>query len=188
MSSPEGENRLIVLGRVTKPQGVKGGLRVASFAESVTSFVQLDHVLLRSGKGEVRRYGLIQVREHSKGVILVLEGVEDRTAAEQLIGREVAVYRSELPETDDREYYWVDLIGLSVLDPQGAGLGRVKTLFRTGAHDILVVDRPRDGELLVPMVSEIVMDIDPAGGTMTIDMPLEAEPEGEQPTRPGDED
>jgi len=164
---------LIVLGRVTKPQGIKGEVRVVSFAQSDESFARFGHVLLRLGDGEVRRFDLIGLRFANQGPVLRLRGVEDRNAAELLVGAEVVVPRNELPEPEEGEFYWVDLIGLKVLNPAGESLGRVENLLETGANDVLVIRGPGGEEILAAAIDGVVVKVDLAAGEMIIDPPEE---------------
>lgn len=108
---------------------------------------------------------------HSKGLLLKLRGLEDRAEAEGLAGSELGLLRSELEEPEEGEYYWTDLIGLTVLDSEGREVGRVANLFDSGAHDILVV-RAGDREVLIPAIPEMVAEVDLEAGLLRIE-PLE---------------
>ena len=81
-----------------------------------------------------RQITITSVREHGEGIVAKAEGIDDRSAAEQLRGWELHLSRSEFPEAGDGEYYWVDLIGLDVVNRDGAALGRVIGLIDTGPH------------------------------------------------------
>ncbi len=167
MSNPKELRRPVVLGQVVKAHGLKGGLRVASWAESVESYSRFKEVWLRPKGGVVRRLALEWARPHPKGVILKLAGIDFRDQAEELVGAEIVVPRDALPETEAGEYYWVDLIGLRVQLADGTELGVIKALFETGANDVLVVDTP-EGEVYVPAVESAVLEVDLAGGVMVI--------------------
>jgi 16S rRNA processing protein RimM len=117
------------------------------------------------------RYRVIEGGPHGKTVIARLEGVEDRDAAEGLIGAEIAVPRDALPEPGPGEYYWADLIGLAVVNREGLALGRVERLMETGAHDVLVLRGPEtDEERLVPFaVGRTVDTVDLDAGVIRVD-------------------
>lgn len=159
MSNRRAEDRPVVLGRVDKAHGLRGEVKAASFAESTASFGRLTEVIVRFKDGRSERLGLEAVRNHPKGVILKLAGVDDRTGAEALVGAELTVPRSQLPPPEEGEYYWTDLIGLEVRRDDDRRLGVVKALFETGANDVLVVAGP-EGETYVPLVETAVAEID----------------------------
>lgn len=149
----------MVLGRVLRPHGLKGALRIRSYARSADSFLGLSEVWLRTSGGQIRALPLTWAKPHPKGVVLKLEGLEGEEKVRSLIGAEVVVPRTALPALEEDEYYWTDLIGLDVFDHNGARLGRIKALFETKAHDVLVVDSP-DGEVLIPAVESAIREVD----------------------------
>jgi 16S rRNA processing protein RimM len=107
-------------------------------------------------------------------LLVKLKGVNDRDAALALKSKHVAVPREEFPEADEGEYYWSDLIGLSVTNQQGIGLGLVSDVFETGANDVIVVKDPKDGkERLLPFVDQTILDVSIAEKTMSVDWPIE---------------
>lgn len=148
--------------------GVRGGLRVYSYTEPRENIVRYSPWHVRTGAGW-QEMAVRDGRAHGKGVVVWLEGCTDRDAAAQLVGADVAVRRSQLPELPAGEYYWTDLIGLRVTSQSGAPLGIVVSLMETAAHDVLVV--ASDGqERLIPFVmGRVVQDIDLAAGAMTVD-------------------
>ena len=114
------------------------------------------------------QYAVEECKQHGKGMIAKLHGVDDRQAALDLMQTMIAVSRKDLPELENGEYYWHDLIGLTVIDQQQTTLGTVKTILETGANDVLEVtgDRRR----LIPWVNDIyVKSIDLASGVIQVD-------------------
>jgi 16S rRNA processing protein RimM len=100
-----------------------------------------------------------------------LQGVDDRNGAEALQGMDVAVRRDEMPQADEGEYYWDELIGMEVVNVQGEALGRVEGLLETGAHDVLQVrgDRVR----LIPFVEAYIQEVDVEAARMVVDWGLD---------------
>jgi 16S rRNA processing protein RimM len=96
-----------------------------------------------------------------------LEGVDDRSGAELLRGCDVAVTREDLGEAGDGEHYWVDLVGLAVVNLQGEVLGQVEDLLRAGGSDVLVVRGER--ERLIPFVADFVKEVDRGAKRVTVD-------------------
>ena len=159
------------MGRVVAPYAVRGWIKLQTFTEYLDSL--LDYPVWRLGKdGRWRDYRVLDGKIHGQYLMAGLEGVEDRTAAEALMGLDVAVLREEMPEADEDEYYWDDLIGLDVVNLVGEALGRVEGLLETGANDVLQV---RDGETerLLPFVDAVVKEVDLEAGRLVVDWGLD---------------
>jgi 16S rRNA processing protein RimM len=105
-----------------------------------------------------------QAREHGDHVVAQLHDVDDRAAAEALRGLSVLVARSSFPTPDPDEYYWVDLLGCSVVNREGTTLGTVADLFSTGPHSVMRVRNGAEGdpgtsEVLIPFVAAYVDEV-----------------------------
>jgi 16S rRNA processing protein RimM len=160
-------DKLVVMGRVAAPFGVKGWVKIQPFTEYVDSLLDYD-VWWLGRNGQFKEVELLEAQPHNKTLVARLEGVEDRDQAAALQGQEVAVPRAELPETDADEYYWNDLIGLQVKNLQGDDLGVVDHLMETGANDVLVVVKG-ERERLIPFVSQVVKTVDLGAGRIEVD-------------------
>ena len=161
------------MGRVSAPYGVRGWIHVA--AESP------DAGVLRAAR-QWRRVdesggpaGLLeveQVRRHGAGWVAKLAGVDTPEQADRLRGARVAVSRRDFPPLPEGEYYWVDLIGLAVVNREGVALGTVRELLASGPQTTLVLDAEEDGkpvERMVPFVSAFIDKVDLAGRVITVD-------------------
>jgi 16S rRNA processing protein RimM len=98
--------------------------------------------------------------------------VDDRSSAEALRGARVFVARSSFPTVEKNEYYWVDLIGLSVVNREGVALGSVRELLSTGLQTVLVTECHQDEkkvERMIPFVSVYVDDVDLANRRILVD-------------------
>ena len=158
---------LLVMGRIAAPYGVKGWLRVTPFTETPENLLEYTPWYL-GRQDEWREARLLEGKPHGKGLVVRLEGCTDRDAAAALSGTDIAVYRSQLPDTQENEYYWSDLIGLQVVTIDGRTLGRVDHLLETGANDVLVIRGER--ERLVPFVQgEVIRSIDLHNGEIRVD-------------------
>ena len=115
---------------------------------------------------------VVQAREHGSSVVAGVDGIEGRDAAQALRGARVYVSRASFPTPDPDEFYWVDLIGLAVVNRQGESLGVVEGLLETGAHDVLRVRRGED-ELLIPFVAAYVDRVDLQARTVSVDWGLD---------------
>jgi len=159
------------MGRVVAPYAVKGWIKLQTYTEYLDSL--LDYEVWRLGRnGNWRDYRLLDGKVHGQTLLASLEGVGDRTAAEALMGLDVAVLRQEMPEAEEDEYYWDDLVGLDVVNLAGETLGRVAGLLETGANDVLQV-RDGDRERLIPFVEAVVKEVDLEAGRLLVDWGLD---------------
>jgi 16S rRNA processing protein RimM len=169
-AEPHDPTDTVVVGRIGRPHGVRG---------EVTVEVRTDDPDLRFAPGAVLRTepadrGPITIagrRWHREVLLLSIDGVESREAAEELRDTELHVPVAELPALEDPEdYYDHQLVGLAARLPDGTDLGTVSAVRHEGA-DLLVVRRVEGGELLVPFVTAIVPTVDLAGGILVVDPP-----------------
>ena len=126
-------------------------------------------------------------KQHPKGAgrgwVVKLAGYDDREASQTLIGRHIGIDRSRLEPLPEGDYYWLDLIGLSVVNLEGVVLGKIDHLLETGANDVMVVhsvpspaglyqrgmDKNTRTERLLPWTSDVVTRVDLDSGVMTVD-------------------
>ncbi len=172
-------SRDIVFGEVVKPHGVKGALKVRSYAESPESYLRIKKITLllgKSGDSDEASVGTVFTVLKASGmggkVILKLQGLDSREEAEALVGSVITVKREDLPETDDDEYYWDDLIGMEVYNVSGEYLGIIKKILQTGSNDVYIVGGKGDegeGEILVPGTHDAVREVDVSERRMIIE-------------------
>lgn len=173
----------VCVGVIVGAHGVRGALRVKSFTVQPADLAAYGPVEDESGK---RQFPLTLLGESNKGVVLVkLDGVNDRNAADALKGVKLMVPRAALPETEEEEFYYSDLIGLKVELSDGALVGKVKAIFDFGGGDVIEIQGP-NGAVMYPFTRAVVPVVDIAGGRLVIDPPEEivARPDGLD----GDED
>lgn len=163
---------MVVMGRIVAPFGVRGWLKVRPFADDPLAFGEISPWWLAEKADTLeedwRSVVLEAVKPHADGLVVKLAGIDDRTAAEGLDGCFIGILRNDLPTLSPSEYYWDDLIGLTVLNLQGQALGKVTSLIETGAHDVLVT-RDLERERLLPFVGAIVKSVDIPGGVIRVD-------------------
>jgi 16S rRNA processing protein RimM len=120
----------------------------------------------------VVKLAIVEAKLHSNSVVASARDVDDRTAAEALRGARIFVSRSSFPTAEKDEYYWVDLIGLNVVNREGVMMGTVRELLSTGAQTVLVMDYEQDGktqERMIPFVSVYVDGVDLPGRRILVD-------------------
>ncbi len=162
---------LLIMGYVSGAFGVHGWINLVGDTEDADSLFDFDTWWI-GRDGQWQAYTLVEGQVHTKKLAARLEGVDGRDAAFALKSCKIAVSRSLLPAPAADEYYWVDLIGLGVINVQGEKLGVVDNLFETGANDVIVV---KDGqtERLLPFVAHVVLKVDLAAKTISVDWGLD---------------
>jgi 16S rRNA processing protein RimM len=159
------EKDLFPIGRVVKPHGIKGKIKVAYFGEDINRFPPYREILIEEKAGRARAYEILEATPQPPCLILRLKGIERREEVESLIGKEILVKREALPELEKGEYYWVDILGMIVETLEGKRIGKVKAIIPTGAHDVYVVEGRR-GEIFLPATEEVIQGIDREKGVM----------------------
>lgn len=180
----------IEVAKVIDAFGIKGWLRVQPYAAQPEALFSSKRWFLQPPAGRARPAGapalpkllrITQAQEHGDGVVACAQEVTDRNAAEALKGARIFVSRTSFPSTDDGEYYWIDLIGLAVVNRQGERLGTVVDLLDTGPHCVLRI-KPEPGtegpdgdghERMVPFVKAYVDEVDMTARRILVDWGLD---------------
>lgn len=158
---------LILIGRVIKPHGLTGLLRIVSYAQSKETFLRAGSVFLKTNQNELHEGKVLSIRPHRSWYILRLSGLGSREQVEALKGAEILIRRESLVKKEDDEYYWFELLGLEVYLTTGDYVGVLSDIFPTGSNDVYVV-RDRGKEYLIPGIHEVVKQIDLSGNRMII--------------------
>ena len=176
---PEVLNDFIALGRVSGLFGIKGWVKVFSDTQPRENITHYGTWWLNSAEGtkDWQEHKILQARPHGKTIIASFDGITTREAAAKLIGQQVGIPRSLLPEAQENEYYWADLVGCKVVSVSGEEMGLVDRLFETGANDVLVVNRSKDrnkgndnSEVLIPwVVPDVITSIDIGAKQIVVD-------------------
>lgn len=152
------KEQLINVGKVSGVFGVKGWVRIFSFTNSRENILNYSPWLLKKGS-EARLVKVIDGILHGKAVVAQLDGINDRDLAANLMGWNIFISPDQLPKVAIDEYYWHDLIGLSVETNLGVSLGVVDSLLETGANDVLIVKGER--ERAIPFIQgQTIINID----------------------------
>ena len=164
---------LVLLGRIAGAQGLRGEVKINSFTASAEDIAAYGP--LSDGKG--RQFVIERVR-HLKGgtVVASLAGVKDRDAAEALRGTEFHVARDQLPQADEDEWYYEDLVGLNAVSPEGETIGEVLSVQNFGAGDLLEIRLKDERQSrFVPFTRGVVPDVDVKNGRVVVDLPEEVD-------------
>lgn len=156
MRQPE-PPRYLAIGRVQRPHGIRGELRVEILTDYPERVAAMDHLYLGP---DHQRYSVKGVRLHKNVLLLTLEGCADRDAAEALRGLLVEIAYEDAVPLEEGEYYHFQLPGIRVETEAGEFLGEIAEVFTVpGGNDVYVVHGPR-GELLIPAIHDVVVDLD----------------------------
>lgn len=144
-----------MVGQIGAPFGIKGWVHVKSFTDPPTNLMQMGAIHIEADNESWRPPKKIAFTRHNNGLIAQVDECEDRTKAEQFRGCELAVQRHELPELDTDEHYWVDLVGVLVMNTRNESLGHVVNITNNGASTIIETIR-EDSRYLIPLVRPIL--------------------------------
>ena len=180
----------VEVARVQDAWGIKGRLRVQPHAADPQALFSSRRWFLQPPAGKPRPKDapplprllhVTLVKEHGDGIVASVREVADRNGAEALKGARIFVSRASFPSTDDGEYYWVDLIGLEVVNREGEPLGTVAEMIDTGPHCVMRLEqastdaagKARTVERMIPFVAAYIDGVDLPGRRITADWGLD---------------
>lgn len=178
----------VEVGRIVDAWGIKGGIKVLPFSSDPQALFSTRRWFLKPPEDKIGPAGasappallrIIDAREQGDVIVATAQDLPDRNAAESLRGCRVFVSRASFPTADVGEYYWIDLIGLTVVNRQGEALGQVADLLDTGAHSVLRVvqaagtDAVAAAERLIPFVAAYIDDVNLDQRRITVDWGLD---------------
>jgi 16S rRNA processing protein RimM len=161
----------LAVGQVLGPQGTSGKVRVYPLTDFPERLERLTEIVLRSAAGD-RPARVEGVWPHGRVYLFKFAGVDDPGTAARLKGMYLTVAVADAVQLPPGEYYVHEIVGLRVADTGGAELGVVEQVLHTGANDVWVVSRPDGGQLLVPALKAVVLNVDREAGVLTV-RPLE---------------
>lgn len=165
MAGSEAEQAdLIEIGRIGKPHGVRGGFYLEGSIDAPALVAGLGLVVDGNDYAVATRGGT------DGRPLITLTGISDREAIGRMRGMPVFARREDLTPLADGEWYAKDLMGLTVVSADGDRLGVVDRLVNAPSVDLLAVSPPEGEELLLPMVTDAIVSIDPAAGQVTVDV------------------
>ena len=168
----------VEVGRITEAWGVKGWFKVLSHSAEPKTILAAKRWYLQPSERGARTFSgtavlpIRQSKMHSDVVVAWAEGIDDRDAAALLGGARIFVPRTDFAKTQEDEFYWVDLIGLDVVNREGIALGQVRDLMTTGPQNVLVLAFEEDGkpqERMIPFVSAFVDKVELPERRITVD-------------------
>lgn len=156
----------VAIGSVVKARGLNGEIKVSLYSGDARELADFTTVIVER-HGVAQELAVEHTRPQGKFIDFKLRGIDNRDQAEACVGSEISVLKSQMPVLTDDEFYWHEMMGLTVKTDQGKELGTVTSLIATGANDVLVVTGA-DGEYLIPMIKEIIVQQDNVAGVLII--------------------
>lgn len=163
--NPRQPPQFLAVGRVIRPHGVRGGLKVAADSDLIHSLSPATEIFLGSEKASV---SVQEFRTHRKEYLLFVEGCNNRNAAEAWRGAIIFIrFEQSEPLAEDVYYHW-QIIGLEVVTVDDKHLGEIVEILETGANDVYIVRDPSDKEIMLPAIESVVQDVDLKNGRMIV--------------------
>jgi 16S rRNA processing protein RimM len=169
------DDKKIYLGKITGVHGIKGWLKIQSFSSPPENILNYPLWIINN-QGEEDFYSIEQGRKQNNKIVVKLENINDRNTAESLINSNIQILRSDLPKLSNENYYWSDLVGLSVLNSEEKLIGKIESLIETGANDVMVIITLKDERILIPFVMhEIIKEVNVELNYIKIDWSIESD-------------
>ena len=158
---------LIEIARISGPHGLKGKIKIIPFGDSFQRFLSYSHLIIGKNGSPLE---ILSAQDRRSFYIIELAGFTNISQVEPLKGETLYIKREQLEEPVEDEYYWRDLMGLKVMDTQGAVLGEIVDIFSTGSNDVYVVDKSK--QYYIPATKDVIKEISLGKGCITIDASL----------------
>jgi 16S rRNA processing protein RimM len=161
------DNNLLEIGKIVNTHGLRGEVKVVVWMDYPEDFEEIKTVYLKTRK-ELKQLTVKNVKYQKNNLIVKFSEFNDINEVEQYKNCTLYADRDELGELPEGTHYIVDLIGLDVVDEDGAKIGVIADVFNTGASDIYDVKREGKKNLLLPVIDDVVKEIDIEGGKITV--------------------
>lgn len=158
----------VILGKISGVHGIQGWVKVYSYTRPPEHIFAYPRWQLQQGANCYGTRSVLEHRKQGRKLLVRLQGVDTRSLAEQLVDQEIAVDAEELPALEG-EYYWRELIGMTVRDPRGRELGQVVDLMETGSNDVLLLRDGKGRSLAIPWLPEVVLEVDTTNALLVAD-------------------
>lgn len=161
----------IIVGKIGSTHGVHGWLKICSYGEQGTQILAYSPWYLSIGHLSWREVNVEDGRVQGNKLIAKLIDINSLEEARLLTGKSIAITRSQLPKLKENEYYWLDLIGLTVINKHGRTLGKVVYLMTTGSNDVLVIKNNK--EHAIPFLfGDVILNVDLVKQQILVDWEL----------------
>jgi 16S rRNA processing protein RimM len=155
------ENKdLISIGKITKPQGIRGEFRLRLSLIPLELFSILEEIYIQYPQGKMESFSIEKSRIQKNFIVVKLEGIDTRNQSEELRGCLVYIPEEDLPALSDGEFYDFELIGLSVFTNKEIWIGELEEVLHLPANDVYVVRNEDGKEHWIPAIDDVILEID----------------------------
>jgi 16S rRNA processing protein RimM len=163
---------LVVVGVFGKVFGIRGWIKVNSFTIPKENILKFDCLFIhKKNSNDVEKIHFNNNKIQDDNIIVKLPGYDSPKDASYLVNSKIYVLRKQLPKLKDGEYYWIDLIGLTVINKNGDKFGIVSDILATGSNDVLVVMGKR--KHFIPYISQVICKVDLVEKILYIDWDID---------------
>jgi len=156
----------VIIGRFGSVHGVKGDIRVFLYTDPPELALECLPWQVEI-KGEWQPLIIEKTKWHSDQLLIHIENIDDRDIAKRYTNLNIGINRKQLPELEKGEYYWLELVGLTVIDQNNHELGKIEYFEATGSNDVFVVKG--ETEYCLPYLDDVVKEIDLEAGIMKVE-------------------
>ncbi len=160
------EEGVLAIGKIRRAHGIRGALVVFIYSGSIDVLRSLRHVYIEGREFELKKVS----PKKGKEAIISLKSINDRNTAETFRGKELFCLISDLPQTEEDEFYWFEIAGYSIYDKDGKVIGKVRSLLETKGHD-LIAGEGSSGEFFIPIVNQFILEIRHDEKKIIVDIP-----------------
>ena len=153
-----------VIGRITGLHGVRGEVKFIPYGGIDTFSWKAVFIEKKNGRTRIE---IASTRRHKNGFLILFKGYSTIDSSRELVGLEVMVSKTDVPDLPEGEYYHSDLLGLEVITDEAKPLGKITGIISTGANDVITVEGP-EGEILIPITDESIKEVDLKGNRITV--------------------
>ena len=162
----------VELGKLVGVWGVKGWVKLHSYTRNRADISQYKTWYLKAPRStaEPTAIKVVSCREQGQGIVAQFDGVTDRDQAAMMTGQTILVKQADLPALPEGEFYWQELIGLTVKNDKTT-IGQIDSILETGANDVLVCKNAQSSQadVLIPYIDSVVLEVDRKASVMIVD-------------------
>lgn len=162
-------DKWVKIGKIAKPHGVRGTLKVLPLTDDKTRYNKLKKVYIQTRHG-IKEFDILAVRYQDKFVLLDLVGIETMTEAEDYIGNYLVIDKKDRMPLHENTYYIEDLIGLDVYE-KDVYLGKLTDVMQPGSNDVYSITLEDGKELLLPAIKSVILEVNIDLGLMKVNVP-----------------
>ena len=152
-------SNVLEIGKIVNTHGLRGEVKIVPWTNTPDVFEDIEYVYVKNAREE-QKLKIKNVKYQKNNIIVKFVGLDDISQAELLKNAVVTTDREQLGELPDGEYYIADLIGCEVKSEDGEVYGKLVDVLPTGSNDVYVVKREAKRDLLIPVIDDVVLDVD----------------------------